>query len=145
VTAGAGGPGHGTGGWSATTIELRPGGPSRVDAADGWLAHTNHFLGADVSPADQVSSDVSTTTERLDRVCAVAAGDVAPDRDALAARLATHDLGPRSVCVHGFPDAPLGQRTATLAVAVTEPAEGRLHVHAGLPCQVRPDGWWSSP
>ena len=135
----------GASGWSAATIELRPGGPSRVDASDGWLAHTNHFLGADVSSADQVSSAVSTTTERLDRVCSVAAGDVAPDRGALAARLATHDLGPRSVCVHGFPDAPLGQRTATLAVAVTEPADGRLHVHAGLPCQVHPDGWWASP
>lgn len=141
VTAATGG----SGSWSAATVELRPGGPSLVGSRDGWLTHTNHFLGADVPDDDQLSSDVSTTVERLERVCAVVADDIVPDRDALAGMLATHDLGPRSVCVHGFPDAPLGQRTATLAVAVTEPADGRLHVHAGRPCQVRPDGWWSSP
>jgi isopenicillin-N N-acyltransferase like protein len=138
-------PSGGSGGWAAATVELRPGGPSLVGSRDGWLTHTNHFLGADVTADDQMSTAVSTTVERLERVCAVATDDLVPDRDALAGRLATHDLGPRSVCVHGFPDAPLGQRSATLAVAVTEPADGRLHVHAGRPCQVRPDGWWSSP
>ncbi len=130
--------------WAAATLELRPGGPSVVGDRDGWLAHTNHFVADDVEETDQVSTAVSTTRERLDRVCGVAAHDTPADRDGLAARLATHDLGPRSVCVHGFPDAPVGQRTATLAVAVTEPADGRLHVHAGLPCQVTPTGWWSS-
>ncbi len=136
--------GRDAGGWSATTIELRPDGPSLAAARDGWLAHTNHFVADDVQDLDQVSTAVSTTRERLERVCAIAADDTPTDRDALAARLATHDLGPRSVCVHGFPEAPVGQRTATLAVAVTEPADGRLHVHAGLPCQVTADGWWSS-
>ena len=131
-------------GWTAATIELRPGGPSVVGAPDGWLAHTNHFVAGDVADPDQVSTAVSTTRERLDRVCAIATRNAPVDRDALAGRLATHDLGPRSVCVHGFPDAPLGQRTATLAVAVTEPADGRLHVHAGKPCEVVPGGWWVS-
>ena len=139
-------PGDGAGGWSSCTIELRPGGPSLVRARDGWLAHTNHFVADDVNEAEQVGSAVSTTRERLDRVCAVAAGDQEPvDPDAMASRLATHDLGPRSVCVHGFPDAPIGQRSATLAVVVTEPADGRMHVHAGRPCQVVPGGWWTSP
>jgi isopenicillin-N N-acyltransferase-like protein len=139
-------PGDGDGGWSSCTIELRPGGPSLVRARDGWLAHANHFVADDVTQEEQVASVVSTTHERLDRVCAVAAGDPPPaDREAAAARLATHDLGPRSVCVHGFPDAPVGQRSATLAVVVTEPADGRMHVHAGRPCQVDADGWWTSP
>jgi len=132
-------------GWSAATMELHPGGPSVVDAQGGWLAHTNHFVADDVADPDQVSTATSTTRERLTRVCTVATDDPPRDREAAAARLATHDLGPRSVCVHGFPDAPIGQRTATLAVAVTEPADARLHVHAGRPCQVTPDGWWSAP
>ena len=131
-------------GWTAASLELRPGGPSVAAAGDGWLAHTNHFVAADVEETDQVSSAVSTTRPRLDRVCGVAAGDPPLDRDAAAARLATHDLGPRSVCVHGFPELPVGQASATLAVAVTEPADGRLHVHGGLPCEVSPGGWWSS-
>ena len=139
-------PGSGAGGWTSCTIELRPGGPSLVRARDGWLAHTNHFVADDVGETEQVSTTVSTTRERLDRVCAVVAGDQQPaDREAVASRLATHDLGPRSVCVHGFPDAPIGQRSATLAVVVTEPADGRLHVHAGRPCKVSTDGWWTSP
>ena len=96
-------------------------------------------MATDVDETDQVSSAVSTTRPRLDRVCGVAAGDPPLDRDAAAARLATHDLGPRSVCVHGFPELPVGQASATLAVAVTEPADGRLHVHGGLPCEVSPE------
>lgn len=128
-------------GWSAVTLELRPGGPSVAPADGGWLAHTNHFVAPDVGPDEQLSTAVSTTRERLDRVSALAAAGVPADRDGLAARLATHDLGERSVCVHGFPDAPVGQRSATLAVAVTEPADLRLHVHAGRPCDVTPATW----
>ncbi len=131
-------------GWTAAALELRPGGPSVVAARDGWLAHTNHFVADDVDETDQVSTAVSTTRPRLDRVCGIATGAPPLDRDAAAAALATHDLGPRSVCVHGFPEAPVGQCSATLAVAVTEPADGRLHVHGGLPCEVSPEGWWSS-
>jgi len=134
----------GGGGWAASTLELRPGGLSLAPAVDGWLAHTNHFIAPDVPDSEQLSTAVSTTRQRLDRIRRLGAGDTLPDRDDVVARLATHDLGPRSVCVHGFPDAPIGQRTATLAVAVTEPADLRLSVHAGKPCEVRRDGWWSS-
>jgi len=135
---------RGGAGWTSAALELHPGGPSVVTARDGWLAHTNHFVADDVDETDQVSSEVSTSRPRLDRVCGVAVGNPPLDRDEAAARLATHDLGERSVCVHGFPGAPVGQRSATLAVAVTEPADGRLHVHPGLPCEVTPDGWWRS-
>ena len=79
---------------------------------------------------------------RLARSSAAASGGTPPPQW-VAEQLATHDLGPRSVCVHGFPDAPVGQRAATLAVAVAEPAAGRLHVHAGKPCEARADTWWS--
>ncbi len=140
-----------SGGWSACTLELHPGGPSVQphSAGDGgrWLAHTNHFLAADVPPEANVSSEVSTTGERLDRVerLARASGEApgaAPPQQ-VAKQLATHDLGPRDVCVHGFPEAPVGQRSATLAVAVAEPSTGRLHVHAGRPCEARPETWWT--
>jgi len=134
--------------WSAATIELHPGGPSvlrhREGVGGGWLAHTNHFLADDVPRQDDVTSALSTTRERLDRVEGLAgSGAAAAGPQAVAEQLATHDLGPRDVCVHGFPDAPPGQRSATLAVAVAEPALGRLHVHAGKPCEARADTWWS--
>lgn len=133
------------GAWAGATIELHPGGPSVLaqnEAADGcWLAHTNHFV-APGPDAGSLAPAASTTVERLDRVSRVARGKTA-SAQAVAEALATHDLGPRSVCVHGFPDAPLGLRTATLAVAVAEPAAGRLHVHAGRPCDAHPETWWS--
>jgi len=141
-------------GWSACTLELHPGGPSvqLPSAGDGgrWLAHTNHFVAAGATGQD-LPSAVSTTRERLDRVDRLAASaaatrglvSAAPAPQGVADQLATHDLGPRSVCVHGFPDAPVGQRTATLAVAVVEPAAGRLHVHAGKPCEACPGTWWT--
>lgn len=128
-------------GWSAVALELRPGGPSVAPADGGWLAHTNHFVAPDVARDEQLSTEGSTSRERLERVSDLAAGDLPTDRDAVAASLATHDLGERSVCVHGFPDAPVGQRAATLAVAVTEPADLRLHVHAGKPCEVTSRSW----
>ena len=136
-------------GWSAATLELHPGGPSVVPARcdrGGWLAHTNHFVAADVADDDQYEFEVSTTHERLDRACALAADPASelstrePQRVAQA--LASHDLGPRSVCVHGFPEAPVGQRTETLAVVMAEPARARLAVHAGRPCEARADSWF---
>ena len=136
-----------SGHWVAATLELHPGGPSLQRMSDVgrdgcWLAHTNHFVAPDAA-GDDVRSPVSTTVERLDRVAAVASAAHPRTAQQAAELLATHDLGSRSVCVHGFPDAPVGQRTATLAVAVTEPATGRLHVHAGKPCEARADSWWS--
>ena len=138
-------PAEASGRWEAATIELHPGGPSvqtQREADDGcWLAHTNHFV-ARGPDADSLSPAASTTVERLDRVSRVAHTHIG-SAQAVADALASHDLGPRSVCVHGFPDAPLGLRTATLAVAVAEPAAGRLHVHAGRPCDAHRDTWWS--
>ncbi len=134
--------------WSACTVEMHPGGPSalphnRADSG-GWLAHTNHFTADAVGPDAGLVPQLSTSRERLDRVELLARhadGPTAPQ--AIADQLATHDLGERSVCVHGFPDAPVGQRSATLAVVVAEPAAGRLHVHAGKPCEARAGSWWT--
>ena len=125
-------------GWSAAHPRAAPGRPVASSAArDGWLAHTNHFVGRRRRrPRPGEHSGVAPPRSGSTGSARSPPNGTPTDRDALAARLATHDLGPRSVCVHGFPDAPVGQRTATLAVAVTEPADGRLHVHAGLPCQV---------
>ena len=136
---------RGAGGWSATTIELRPDGPSLVGARDGWLAHTNHFVADDVKdagPGEHRGVDHPRATRPGVR------GSPSrrhADRPGRAGRPAGHPR-PRAaqrVCAR-VPDAPVGQRSATLAVAVTEPADGRLHVHAGLPCQGPADGWWSS-
>ncbi len=140
-----------TGHWTACSLELHPGGPAVLapgrSAGQGWLAHTNHFVSDEVPTGSDAPAPTSTSPERLDRVARLArsesAGTGGTAAQAVAEELASHDLGPRSVCVHGFPDAPLGQRTATLAVAVAEPAAGRLHVHAGRPCDARPGGWWT--
>ncbi len=142
------------GDWSARTVELYPGGPAVLEHSDGdhgsWLAHTNHFVAGGVGPDAGVTSELSTSRERLDRVAVLArttdpssAGCLGTPQP-LAEKLATHDLGERSVCVHGFPQAPIGQRAATLAVVVAEPAAGRLHVHAGKACETRTASWWSN-
>ena len=107
------------------------------------MARDESKVGEIKENVDKAAAHVARSrwVERLARVSAEAPG--AAHQQQVAEHLASHDLGPRDVCVHGFPEAPVGQRSATLAVAVVEPATGWLHVHAGRACEARPGTWWS--
>lgn len=130
-------------GWDTLSIELHPGGPAVVSRALGAmsLVHTNHFVAAEVDEADQVRRPLSTTYERFDLATTSLTNGRPPNRDDLAAALASHELGPHGTCAHPLPGAPLDERGATLAVVVTEPAAGRMWVHAGGACTAGPHQW----
>ena len=130
-------------GWDVVSIELHPGGPAVVSRAPDAvsLVHTNHFVAAEVGEDDQVRRPLSTTYERFDLATASLTTRPPADRDALAGALATHELGPHGTCAHSLPGAPLDERGATLAVVVTEPATGRMGVHAGGACTAGPQQW----
>ncbi len=129
--------------WDVVSIELYPGGPAVVSRAPDAesLVHTNHFVAAEVGEDDQVRRPLSTTYERFDLATASLTTRRPADRDALAGALATHELGPHGTCAHPLPGAPLEERGATLAVVVTEPAAGRMWVHAGGACTAGPQQW----
>ncbi len=130
-------------GWDAVSIELHPGGPAVVSRAPDAvsLVHTNHFVAAEVDEDDQVRRPLSTTHERFDLATTSLLDGSPADRDALAGALANHELGPHGTCAHPLPGAPLDERGATLAVVVTEPAAGRMWVHAGGACTAGPQQW----
>ena len=129
-------------GWAAVAIELHPAGPALVGGhEDGgeYLVHTNHFLGG-IPLEEQVIRPSATTHERFTQLTAA----VRPtDAQPLVTLLARHRGGPGDPCVHLDPSAPTGERVATLAIVATQPAAGTLAVHAGRPCQVGQESWYS--
>lgn len=130
------------GSWSTAMLELHPGGPTVIQGEGEYAVHTNHFL--NLPDSDQVHRPGSTTRDRLNRVKDRVAARRPSDRAAMAALLADHEFGARSVCAHPAPDAALGEQTMTLAVAATEPATGSLSVHAGSACAAVERGAWFS-
>lgn len=73
-------------------------------------------------------------------------------------RRRTHELGGRAagdllavldshlgsggaICCHPEPGSGLGDRYATLATVVVDPAAGRMRVSDGGPCEIEPHGW----
>jgi isopenicillin-N N-acyltransferase-like protein len=129
--------------WATAMVELHPGGPTVVTGAGEYAAHTNHFLG--LPEREQVHRPGTTTHQRLAHVSAESAARRPRDRDAMVRVLADHTLGPRGVCAHVEPETPPGERTATLAVAHTEPGRAALSVHAGSACDAVEQGAWFTP
>lgn len=119
---------------AAATIELFPGGPGRLDPADGVLVRTNHF----VSPEGEVGCLASTisdsTTMRLKKLVEAFAGGP-PDTPAEVVETMTdHEDGVGGICCH--PDRLMHPtlQTRTLATVAIDVESARLDVRADGPC-----------
>ncbi|MBI1917281.1 MAG: hypothetical protein HYS12_21485 [Planctomycetes bacterium] len=121
-------------------VELTPEGPVLMEAdGEGFLAHTNHFLcGPHACPASDAAS-VADSFPRLSRMRQLLAGRFGRlTVDDLKRFLADHDGRPTSICRHphdGPDHASVSARGRTVASLIAEPAEGRLHVTRGNPCE----------
>jgi isopenicillin-N N-acyltransferase like protein len=118
----------------AATIELFPGGPGRLDPADGLLVRTNHFIspaGRDGCLASTISDSSSIRRDKLLRAFA----DGPPDAPAdVVAAMTDHDDSVGGICAHAdrSTDPVLWHRTlATVAVDV---GACRLDVRRDGPC-----------
>lgn len=118
----------------AASIELYPGGPARVDPdRDGVLAHTNHFLAP--GPA---AADTGADADSIGRLAQLRRGVetlARPDLAAALALLSSHAEG-APLCCHPEPQAPLGERYATLATVSLDVGRGTLTAFEGGPCAI---------
>lgn len=120
------------GGPDLFAAELSPGGTRFAEPArDGWLVHTNHFLGAPRTGADTMPSAHPGTLDRF-----LCVGRAARDGTPVAHVLAQHNSVAEPVCRHGDPPGTAwADRRATLLATWARPAQRELRVAAGPPCQ----------
>jgi isopenicillin-N N-acyltransferase-like protein len=111
---------------------------TRLARMDGGacFAHTNHYVSAQLAPQDASRSEGSP--KRLARAYGLlAAGlDAGTDLVDLAMSvLRDHANAPESICGHWNDADPAQDQSVTTVSMVWEPAERRVHVAAGQPCE----------
>lgn len=105
-------------------------------SAAGGLAHSNHYVHDAFRPADLLRPLLPDSEERLSLMTGLLGGIAADTRlEAAKTALRDHTGRPTSICRHYDADGPPTYWHQTIASLIAEPAEGRLHVCFGNPCQ----------
>lgn len=125
-------------------LELSADGVATVEAEDGWIVHTNHFLDPELARGDERVGPEPDTLARASLLRSRLAGGGSADQtphgltDVLCAHEA-EDGAP--ICCHAPPHAALGTAWQTLATVTLEPQARRMAVARGGPCEVGTNGW----
>jgi isopenicillin-N N-acyltransferase-like protein len=106
-------------------------------SADGFMAHTNHYVAADMAPYEAFVREESAvrlgTAERILRDGVVRGDDPV---DLVARVLRCHDPSPdRSICGHPETDLPVAEQGMTVGSMICDLDQRRMYVCAGAPCQ----------
>src|SRR6266849_3164396 len=124
----------GAAGGHIVDIESSPDHVSRLDAQDGIITHSNHFLAA--GHGESLLEKISPNTlYRADRMRAL----LYPHRGALAfaqmrAAAMDHFGEPYAICRHPDPSQPSEKRTMTVGAVLIELEARTMHVANGPPC-----------
>ncbi|MHB1927965.1 MAG: C45 family autoproteolytic acyltransferase/hydrolase [Acidimicrobiales bacterium] len=123
----------------AIDLEAAPGdhrAVSVLDPVDGAIVHTNHFRCLPAG-AEEVSVHAMPDTHLRLQVAAaeVAGAGVALDVDSLGRLLADHRGWPFGICSHPDPRDSGGPELSTVLAAVMDPAERRMWLASGRPCE----------
>ena len=103
---------------------------------DACFAHTNHYVTPELAPQDATSSE--GTYKRRARADELLAAGLEAGEDPVKlgqAMLRDHANAPFSICSHWDDDDPDPDQSVTTASMVWEPAERRVHVAVGQPCE----------
>jgi isopenicillin-N N-acyltransferase-like protein len=121
----------------AATFELFPGGPGRLDPADGVLVRTNNFVSPEGEGGCLASTISQSSSVRLEKLrAAFAVGPPATPGEVIAA-MTDHDPGPDgtgAICCH--PDRSMDPvlQHRTLATVVIDVGASQLDVRPDGPC-----------
>jgi isopenicillin-N N-acyltransferase-like protein len=113
----------------AASFECSPAGVGRIEPTDGLIAHTNHFLDAELANGEQ-NENLEGSVNRLAAVSAARPRTLAGARVALS----NHSCTPQAVCRHDEPSLPGFANTGTCVALEMRPAAGELEAAAGNPC-----------
>ena len=104
--------------------------------ATALLTHTNHYVSPELAPGDASRSEGSgLRRERAEQLLLKGLGE-RTDLVELGKRvLRDHEHAPFSICDHWDDDDPDPDQSVTTASMVWEPAEGRVHIAGGQPCE----------
>jgi len=100
------------------------------------FVHTNHYLSAEMAPLEAYRSE--GTPKRYARATELLAAGLAAGDDPVEVGkrvLRDHANAPLSICAHWNDEDPDQDQTITTASMVWEPADGRVHVAVGPPCE----------
>lgn len=109
------------------------------DRDDDFMVHANHYLCEPHACAANAAASLGDSFSRQERVRTLLASSFGQlSVDEMKGILADHAGYPTSICRHPHtgPDHPsCSKRGKTTASLIAEPAQGRLHVARGNPCQ----------
>jgi isopenicillin-N N-acyltransferase like protein len=104
--------------------------------SEGWLAHTNHYVAADMAPFE--ASQQPESRDRLRRARELLDAGVARGDDpvaVVAAVLRDHANAPDAICGHPTDRASRPDESVTVASMICDLDNGRLYACAGPPCE----------
>jgi isopenicillin-N N-acyltransferase like protein len=123
----------------AVNLEAAPGDSSRVAwqlPREGVLIHTNHFLELPSGVHDVSVYAMPDSLVRFQRAAAMLADrDASWELESVAGLMADHADWPSSVCCHPDPRAVGTLPWATVMAVIMSPAERRLWLASGNPCE----------
>jgi isopenicillin-N N-acyltransferase-like protein len=118
-------------------VEATTAGPEIIrDEGAGFLAHSNHFVCARYArreTPDAMMPDSLQRRDRMNTLIQAEMGSITVDR--IKTFLSDHSNHPVSICRH--PQTPRKGPERTVASMISEPAQRRMHVALGNPCESR--------
>jgi isopenicillin-N N-acyltransferase-like protein len=107
-----------------------------ASGASALFVHTNHYVSPELAPGDASRSEGSPV--RRERALRILLEGLEAGDDLVEAGqrvLCDHENAPLSICDHWEDDDPDPDQSVTTASMVWEPAEGRVHIATGQPCE----------
>jgi len=123
-------------------FEAAPEGACRIEATEGFVTHTNHFLDPDrLGIWQPLAEDRVSTFHRYERMRSVLAQRLARGRkiriEDLKRILRDHDGAPNCICRHADLARVPEERFETVVSVVMDLDAKEMHVASGTPCTTR--------
>lgn len=118
-------------------LELDPEGADVLLPEDGFIAHTNHFVGLKHAPT-HANAALGSTYMRYQRIRQLLSQGHELGLEQAEAFMRDHKGFPTSVCAHPHPDTPreeLPRAGGTIYAFLTELTTGRIRFCMGNPCE----------
>ncbi|TQC50904.1 penicillin acyltransferase [Rhodococcus sp. WS4] len=126
---------------SVVCAEVSPVGVATVHPAQGFLAHTNHFLDPANAEGEKRGLYEPDSQERYGLIASRVRRYAEPTEADHLVEYLYSDPGQPQLCCVPAPGAVFGQRWATLATVLLEPGRRRVRVLAGTPIDARRRPW----